>query len=179
MMPRFWGFEVVLPEIPIIEVRRDFTTDGRLARACQLRVCTLLVVKSGRETERMMPIDTGAPFSIVPYSLWHGGNLSWQPLGTEFWTPAGVRNHTALTWLGVPCHFGELQIRLIDELNQRSRALRLVAKLPLQPVALHLERAALLGYSFLADNALTMTVTPHRRVNAGIFANIVGHLTIP
>ena len=103
----------MLPDIPIVEVRRDYTTDhGRLARACYLRVTAVFATRSGGDVERGMRIDTGAPFSIVPYSLWHDVDLSWQPLGTEFYTPAGVRDPDALAWLGVPCLFGLLQVRL-------------------------------------------------------------------
>jgi len=127
----------------------------------------------------MVRLDTGAPFGIVPYSLWHNDNLSWQPLGTEFYTPTGQLERNALTWLGVPCFFGELQVRLLDEFGQRSRLLRLVAKLPLRPVVSHLEYTALLGYNFLTDNSVSMVVNPHHRVNAGALTNIVGHLTIP
>jgi len=170
----------VLPDIPIVEVRRDYTTDhGRLARACYLRVTAVFATRSGGDVERGMRIDTGAPFSIVPYSLWHDVDLSWQPLGTEFYTPVGVRDPDALAWLGVPCLFGLLQVRLQDEFDQRSKPLRLVAKLPLRAARSHLERAALIGCSFLADNSLTMTVAPHRRTNAGALRNIVGHLTVP
>src|SRR5205807_6415542 len=97
-----------------------------------------------------MRIDSGAPFSVVPYTLWHQHRLSWQLLGTELYTPGGQLDCEALTWLGVPCSFGELKIRLVDEFRHRSRFLRLVAKLPVQPVASHLERVALLGCNFLA-----------------------------
>ena len=74
--------------------------------------------------QELMRLDTGAPFSVVPYTLWHDGALPWQPLGTEFWTQAGLQDRGALLWQGIPCQFGELQIRLVDEVNQRSRPLR-------------------------------------------------------
>jgi hypothetical protein len=105
--------------------------------------------------------------------------LSWQLLGTEFYTRQGQLDRQALSWLGVPCSFGELKIRLVDEFSQRSRFLRLVAKLPTQPVTSHMERVALLGCNFLVDNSLRMTIDPAGRTNAGIFTNIVGHLTVP
>jgi hypothetical protein len=171
---------VVAPDFPIVEVWRDYVTDqARLARARYLRVTVDLLNEFGVGLQRDMRIDTGAPFSIVPYSLWHLRQLSWQLLGTELYTQAGQLDLTALTWQGVPCSFGELRIRLVDEFQQRSRMLRLVAKLPIRPVALHAENIALLGCNFLVDNSLPMMINPARRTNAGIFTNIIGHLTVP
>lgn len=168
------------PDFPIIEIWRDYVTDqGRLARARGLQVDVDLLNESGRSIERKMRIDSGAPFSIVPYSVWHQRQLSWQPLGTEFYTAGGQLEREALTWLGVSCFFGELKLRLVDEVQRRSRVLRLVAKLAMRPVASHMENTALIGCNFLNDNSIKMTVDPARRTNAGIFTNIVGCLTVP
>jgi hypothetical protein len=168
------------PDFPIVEIWRDYVTDeGRLARARGLLVDGELLNESGTWIERNMRIDTGAPFSILPFSLWHRYQLAWQPLGTEFYTPGGQFEPEALTWLGMPCFFGELKLRLIDEIRQRSRSLRLVAKLAMRPVAAHMENTALIGCNFLNDNSIKMTVDPAHRTNAGNLTNVVGYLTVP
>jgi len=176
---RCFGGELVAPEFPIVETWRDFVTDqARLARVRFLSVGVDFGDRTRADAYDTMRLDSGAPFSIIPYSVWQQRQLPWQPLGTEFYTPQGQLDQHALTWLGVPCFFGELRIRLVDEFIQRSRFLRLVAKLPTHAVASHLEHMALLGCNFLADNSLPMTLDPAHRTNAGIFTNVVGHITV-
>jgi hypothetical protein len=80
---------------------------------------------------------------------------------------------------GFPCVFGEAQVRLLDEFDQLSRYLRVVAKFVTQPLPRAWEGVALLGYSFLLDNSLPMDLNPRNRRNAGNINNIVGHLTVP
>jgi hypothetical protein len=169
----------VLPSIPIQEERKDFMTDqARLARACHLFVRMVLSDPIRGSFETKPRLDTGAPFSIIPYSLWHGRNLSWSPLGSQFLSLGGRIDPTALTWLGVPCTFGELKVVLRDEADQPSRPLRLIAKLPQAVLPGHMEKVAILGYNFLMDNYITLTVNPTSRTTAGNLANVVGFLTV-
>jgi hypothetical protein len=68
---------------------------------------------------------------------------------------------------------------LVDEANNASRFLRVVAKFPTRPLPSLKERIILLGYSFLLDNSLLLDLNPRNRRSAGNVINIVGHLTLP
>lgn len=169
----------MLPHIPIQEQRKDFMTDqARLARACHLFVRMVFSDGVQGPFKENVRLDTGAPFSILPYTLWHGRNLVCTPLGNQFLTLGGRLVPTALTWLGVPCVLGEIKVVLIDEADQPSRPLRLIAKLPQSVLPGHMERVALLGYNFLLDNPISLSVDPASRVQAGPLANVVGFLTL-
>jgi hypothetical protein len=62
----------VAPEFPIVEGWRDFVTDQvRLARARFLSVGVDFGDAISAKTVDTLRIDSGAPFSIVPYSVWH------------------------------------------------------------------------------------------------------------
>jgi hypothetical protein len=88
----------LLPHFPIEEVRQDLMTDaGRLARACHLKVRLEWLTSSGglRGETRL---DTAAPFSIVPYTLWHDNALSWQVLGHQLLNLGGTPLPRTLAW---------------------------------------------------------------------------------
>jgi hypothetical protein len=155
------------------------TDQGRLARACRFIVRVAFTDQIRGKFWRDAILDTGAPFSVLPYSLWHGQNLACSPLGSQFLTPSGQPDPEALKWLGIACEFGETKAALVDEAPRHSRALRLIAKLPLSVLASHLEGEIILGCNFLADNSLTLTVHPGSRTTAGSFLNVVGFLTLP
>jgi hypothetical protein len=56
--------------------------------------------------------------------------------------------------------------------------LRLIAKLPQAILPGYMEKVAILGYNFLMDNPITLTVNPASRATAGNLANVVGFLTV-
>jgi len=163
---------------PVEEQRIDLMTDqGRLARARRF-VVQVELVDQVRGPFRLRPtIDTGAPFSVIPYSVRRKHNLWYNPLGNEWMTLDGEPAPAASLWLGIPCEFGEVTVTLVDNLNNRSRSLRVAAKLPRSPVPSHMETTVLLGYNFLADNNLTLTVHPGSRTTIGSIANVVGFLS--
>src|SRR5205807_3720349 len=100
-----------IPHFPIEEVRQDLMTDaGRLARTCHLKVRVEWLTVSGTLRGEVR-LDTGAPFSIVPYSLWHDNDLSWQILGQRLLNLGGAPLPGTLNWQGIPCVFGEAQVR--------------------------------------------------------------------
>ncbi|MGH7226179.1 MAG: hypothetical protein ACRELF_23435, partial [Gemmataceae bacterium] len=100
------------------------TDQGRLARACRLLVEMELFDRMRGWFRQDAILDTGAPFSIVPFSLWNGRNLSWTPLGSQLFTSQGRPDPDALKWLGVSCELGVTHIALVDETNRASRSLR-------------------------------------------------------
>jgi hypothetical protein len=166
--------------MPVREQRKDFMTDqGRLARACRFVVRMEFADQTRGMFEKDVIINTGAPFSVLPYSLWHQRNLACSPLGSQFMTLSGQPDPEALKWFGVACEFGETRAALVDEASRRSRPLRLIAELPRSVVASHLEGEIILGCNFLADNSLTLTVHPGSRTTAGSLLNVVGFLTLP
>jgi len=169
----------VLPNIPIREQRKDFMTDqGRLARACRLLVQIDLFDRVRGHITRDAILDTGAPFSVFPLSVWNGNNLSWTPLGSQILTPQGQLDPDALKWLGIACELGVIQVALLDELLQPTRSLRAIAKFPQSALPARFERKVILGYHFLMDNPITLTVNPASPATVGKLANVVGFLTV-
>jgi hypothetical protein len=114
--------------------------------------------KGQKIVQQLLIVDSGAPFSVLPHSLWHDKDLLWQPLGSQF-LRANRQDRSALNWLGTPCQFGEMQVRLLNPVTgARSNLLRLLAKFPVAKVSLHLEREAILGTSFLLENSVSQAV---------------------
>jgi hypothetical protein len=110
----------LLPNVPLREKRQDFMTDqGLLARACHVFAEMVFSGQAGPTPRQNVRIDTGAPFSVVPNSVWAGQGLSWQALGSQFLTLQGQLRPDALKWLGVPGQFGETKVFLVDEGNNR------------------------------------------------------------
>ena len=151
---------------------------GRLARTCYLKVRLEWLTSSGRlRTDARL--HTGSPLCVLPYALWHDNNLPWQLLGHELLTLGGRPRPEALQWRGAPCYFGETQVRLVDEGNNVSRSLRIIAKLVTKPLSTSWEGIILLGYNFLLDNSLIVNLNPRTRQNTGNVNNVVGFLTVP
>jgi len=153
------------------------TDHARLARARRFVVQVEFVDQVRGPFRLRSMIDTGAPFSVIPFSIRHGQNLAYTPLGDLLTTLAGEPELSALVWLGVPCEFGEVKVALVDELNNCSRLLRMVAKLPRSPVASHMEKTVVLGSSFLIDNNLTLMLHPGSRRTVGSLTDVVGFLS--
>ena len=154
------------------------TDQGRLARICRLLVQMELFDRVRGRIRRDAILDTGAPFSVFPFSLWNGQNLSWTPLGSQILTVQGQPVPDALNWLGISCDLGVTQIALVDDTNRPTRFLRTIAKFVRAPLPVRFEKATILGYSFLLDNALTLTVEPASRATVANLANVVGFLTL-
>ncbi len=170
----------MLPNVPLRERRKDFMTDhGRLARACHAFTDMEFVSRTEAPFRKDVRVDTAAPFSVVPFSVWSGHNVPWLPLGSQLLTLQGLAQPDALKWLGVPCEFGEATVVLLDEGRNRTRPMRLVAKFPQRPVATHMEDVVLAGYNFLTDNAIKLTLDPASRLTVGPFTDVVGFLTAP
>ena len=106
-----------------------------------------------------MVVDTGAPFSVLPYRVCARRPGTRTPSGPHLRPMVGglpgPEAADELTWLGVRCVMGQLRTSLVDEDGYRSRRLTLAAKLPIAPVRPPLERLIILGQHFFAFNRLT------------------------
>ncbi len=106
-------------------------------------------------------VDPGAPFSVIPYSLWHGRRIHWTALGTHLMR-AGRPATEGLLWQGVPCDLGTTDVYLLDlDAEIRTGPHRLVAKFARQRVPLAIENSAILGMSFLGDNDIRLVLDGH------------------
>lgn len=134
---------------------------------------SLFVTPSGTLAPFTCVIDPGAPFSVLPFSLWHDRNLEWISLGHEL-TRQGAQAPELLEWQGVPSDLGETSVHLIDlQSGVQAGPFLVVAKLPHQRLPrTNLETVALLGMNFLTDNRL-------RLVLDGTAGNLVGYLSVP
>jgi hypothetical protein len=159
----------------LLDLRRvDYATDQNVAvsawRAC---ADALFLTAGGGTVLYSCIVDTGAPFSVLPYSLWHNRNLSWTPRGRRL-TRQGGQVSDPLKWQGEDCSLGDTSLSLIDRpTSVQTGPFLLVAKfvdrrLP-DP---RLEMLAVLGMNFLADNEL-------RLVLEGAGGNLVGSLSAP
>jgi hypothetical protein len=165
--------------VPIREHRKNYTTDqGRLAQACRLLVQMELFDCVCGRFQRDAILDTGAPFSVFPFSRWNGSHLSWTPLGSQMFTPQGQPAPGAPKWLGISCQLRVTQIALVDEMNRSTRSLQVIAKFVRAPLSTRFEKIVILGYSFLMGNSMILTVNPASRASVGNIPNIVGSLTV-
>jgi hypothetical protein len=148
-----------MPVFPFLSTVVDYKTElGIEARAWRSLALMEFFGKGQKVFRKLLMVDSGAPFSVLPYSLWHDEDLLWQPLGSQFFR--GSRpDGAALNWVGAPCQFGETQVRLVNPVTGvRSNLLRLLAKFPVARVSLYLEKEAILGTSFLLENSVSQAV---------------------
>lgn len=156
--------------IPLDDRAIEYQTDAGISlRAGRAYVESHFLSSAGSFVPFASFLDCAAPFSVIPYALWHDQKLAWKPLGQLL--RDGKPDPTALQWFGVPCELAELQFCLWDSVRGiRTRTLRLVAKLPMTPAPPH--KAAILGYNLLTDNSLHFTLE-------GVGGRMVGALTVP
>lgn len=121
-------------------------------------------------------LDTGAPVSILPYSLWSGRNLHWNNVGNQLLDSSGQAVPDALSWMGLPCDLGETSVYLVDvAAGLRTGPHLLVAKFVRQPFPTHqgkLEKFALLGQNFLVDNHINFSTESSA-------AGLTAHFAVP
>lgn len=92
----------------------------------------LFEAQSGAQVSFSCILDSGAPFSVLPFSLWNGRNLKWTFLGSQL-TPSGSPVPEALDWQSVPCDLGETSVHLVDGQNRlQAGPFLVVAKFPRQ-----------------------------------------------
>jgi len=161
-----------MPDIALVPRRVDFLTDRNVAvSARRVFVEPRFVTTTGMRVPYRCILDTGAPFSVLPYTLWHGRNLQWNFLGTQL-SKQGNHLPEKLDWHGVPCTLAETSAHLIDSQGALLGPFLTVAKLASrrQPTT-QLESMALFGMNFLADNDLQVVLK-------AMGGNVVGHLSV-
>jgi hypothetical protein len=159
----------------LLDLRRvDFSSDQNVAvSAWRASADAVFLTASGKTVAYSCVVDTGAAFSVLPYSLWHDRHVSWTPRGRRL-TFQGVQFSDPLKWQGEDCSLGDTQVSLIDRrTNAQTGPFLLMAKfvdrrLP-DP---RLEMIAILGMNFLTDNELRLALD-------GAGGNLAGYLSVP
>lgn len=124
-------------------------------------------------------VDSGAPFSVLPYSLWHGRKLDWNPLGKHLFR-TGSNQPEKLEWQGIACELGKTRVYLVDAHGGVEAGPFLVigkfaaAQHPRPDV----ESVAVLGLNFLTDNKDVLTLDGAQLVVGGREL-LVGTLAVP
>lgn len=124
-------------------------------------------------------VDSGAPFSVLPYALWHGRKLDWNRLGRQL-IRAGSNQPENLEWQGIPCELGDTLVYLVDATAHVEVGPFLVVgkfadrRHPRPDV----ESVAVLGLNFLTDNQEVLTLDGTRLVVGGK-ETLVGTLAVP
>lgn len=152
-----------MPDFPVDVRAKDYATEQGIS-ARSLR--PFAVIEAGPVRPACF-VDTGAPFSIVSFSV--ARRIRWQPLGSAF-VAQGISS--PIDWQGIPCDFGETIITLHDPATAtRSRSLRLVGKFARtrHPA---LEGFVILGMNFLADNSIEFVLR-------GVLGSASGVLSVP
>ncbi len=158
-----------------LDLRRiDFLTEQNVPlTAWRGYADAVFLTPSGGTVPFFCIVDSGAPFSVLPYSLWHDRNLAWTPLGRRLRRQGG-QGSDPLKWQGVNCSLGQTSVSLIDRRTSlQVGPFFLVAKFVDRPLPeARLEMIAVLGMNFLADNDL-------RFVLDGVGGNLVGYVSAP
>jgi hypothetical protein len=160
-----------MADIPLLERAIEFRTDlGSVVRAVRPYVPVEFIDGAGNLFHWLAMLDSGAPFSVLPYTLWQEHNIIYNLLGSQL-LRGNKLDATALTWQGMPCRLGEIPIRLVDQrANTRSRPLLLTAKLVLSRIPSSLEKEAIIGANFLVDNSLALSMRGIEDKLEGAFA---------
>jgi hypothetical protein len=125
----------------------------------------------GSEVAYSCTVDSGAPLSVVPYSLWHDRNLQWQHLGVQL-TRNGKVVPNALDWLGVACHLGTTRMYLLHPgTGTKTGPFLVVGKFAqARQARTEYELTAILGLNFLTDNFGNLTLNGSSGQRSGLFS---------
>jgi hypothetical protein len=73
-----------MADIPLLERSIEFRTDlGSVVRAVRPYVAIEFIDGAGNVFQWLAMFDTGAPFSVLPYTLWQEHNIIWNLLGSQ------------------------------------------------------------------------------------------------
>jgi hypothetical protein len=165
-----------MPDI-FLDLRRiDYLSDQNVpVAAWRAYAEVLFTTATGALANFSCIVDSGAPFSVVPFSLWHGYDVKWNCIGKQLSPQGGGPVAGALKWQDVDCSLGVTHVHLSDPKTgtRTSSPFLVVAKFASQPSKYtQLETFAVLGMNFLADNNL-------RLVLDGTGADLAGYLSVP
>lgn len=118
-------------------------------------------------------VDSGAPFSVIPYSIWHGLALDWTQLGGQLLHQGKVVPR-ALEWHGLACDLGITRGNLLDPRTHTVHGpFLVVGKFPRGPHQRpDLENLTILGLNFITDNRRCLSLE-------GTAAGLAGNLSVP
>jgi hypothetical protein len=163
-----------MPDISLDLRRIDYRSDQNAAvSAWRAYAEALFITSTGVQVSFSCIVDPGAPFRVLPFSLWHDCNVQWTPLGQQLIRQAG-KAPEPLEWQGVDCSLGDTSVQLIDrQTSMQTGPFLVVAKFVSQrQPRTPLEMIAVLGMNFLADNHL-------RLVLDGAGQDLVGYFSVP
>ncbi len=152
----------------------EFRSDQNVAvSAWRAFADALFISSTGVPVSFTCIVDTGAPFSVLPYSLWYNRAVAWTSLGQQL-TRKGSPSPEALEWQGVNCSLGDTYLQLVDRnTSTLVGPFVVVAKFASQPQTRpQLEMTAVLGLNFLTDNNLQLVMD-------GTGQDLVGFLAEP
>jgi len=163
-----------MPIIPLQMSSVTYRSDqNAIVEARRIYARTNFTAQSGADVYFRSIVDSGAPFSVLPHSLWHQQKLRWTRLGGTALTRVALPATEQLIWQGVACELGETNVFLLDLASGvQTGPHRVVGKFVQQSVAGEFETTALLGLNFLADNAIRFAVE-------GTGASLTSHLIVP
>jgi len=100
-------------------------------------------------------VDSGAPLSVIPFSLWHDRQLQWTSLGAQL-SVQGRPVQDALTWQGIYCDLGCTRVELCDiAAGLLAGPYLVIGKFAHNPHPQpEIENLLILGVNFLTDNFL-------------------------
>ena len=164
-----------MPDIPLNFRTIDYVTDlGIAVRAMRAFVDVEFPTQAGTTVDFDCFVDIGAPFSVIPFSLWHDRKIRWKRLGSVL-TLAGTPSRPvpdALLWQGSSCELGETQVYLIDPVARiQTGPHRVMGKFVQQRLRADLEFAAILGVNFEIENNI-------RLVLPGAAGDATGYLSV-
>ncbi len=164
-----------MPDI-FLDLRRiDFVSDQKAAvSAWRAYADVLFTTATGALASFSCIVDSGAPFSVLPFSLWQSYSVQWNPLGQQL-SRQGKPVPDALKWQDVDCSLGVTHVHLSDPRTgtRTSHPFLVVAKFASQRSQhSQLELVAVLGMNFLADNNLRLELD-------GTGADLAGYLSVP
>jgi len=158
-----------------LDLRRiDYVSDLNVpVSAWRAYADALFVTPSGALVSFSCIVDPGAPFSVLPFSLWNDRNVQWTPLGQQL-TRQGSQAPEPLEWQAASCDLGETPVHLVDlQMRVQAGPFLVVAKFVRQRLPVpNLESIALLGMNFLTDNRLSLVLD-------GTGGALVGYLSVP
>jgi hypothetical protein len=98
-----------------LDLRRiDYRSDqNAVLSAWRAYADALFLTSSGVPLSFSCIVDPGAPFSVLPFSLWHDCNLQWNSLGQQL-TRQGSQVPEPLNWHHVACQLGVTSLHLLD-----------------------------------------------------------------
>jgi hypothetical protein len=152
----------------------DYCSDkNTVVSACRTSAHCDFVTQSATKVFFSCLVNTGAPFSVLPYSLWHDRNLQWTRCGSQLRRQPG-RSFEPLQWQGVSCSLGETSVYIFDQgTSALAGPFAVVGKFVNSRIPdARLEMTAVLGLNFLADNRLRLTVD-------GITGSLTSNLVVP